>query len=69
MTRVLVAPDAFKGSLRAVDAAAAMAEGLRGALGAAVEIIAIPLADGGEGTLDALLDAGAGARARAPGAR
>ncbi|MDO8337118.1 MAG: glycerate kinase, partial [Microcella sp.] len=53
--RVLVAPDAFKGSLSARDAADAMAAGLADALGASARIERLPLADGGEGTLDALL--------------
>ena len=52
--RVLVAPDSFKGSVSAPDAARAIARGiLRGAPGAIVDVC--PLADGGEGTLDALL--------------
>ncbi|KQV26765.1 glycerate kinase [Yonghaparkia sp. Root332] len=53
--RVLVAPDAFKGSLSARDAADAIAAGLADALGAGARIERLPLADGGEGTLDALL--------------
>ena len=58
---VVVAPDSFKGSLGAPEAAAAMAEGVvRGAPGASV--IERPMADGGEGTLDAVMRA-EGARA------
>lgn len=53
--RVLVAPDSFKGSLDARGAAAAMAAGLRDSLGDRLTIDMVPLADGGEGTLDALL--------------
>jgi glycerate kinase len=54
--RVVVAPDSFKGSLDAPEAAAAMAEGIaRGAPG--VTTIVRPMADGGEGTLDAVLRA------------
>jgi glycerate 2-kinase len=49
--RVLVAPDSFKGTLTAVEVAAALAEGLRRA---GVEPDLCPVADGGEGTLDAL---------------
>ena len=52
----VVCPDKFRGTLRASDAAAAMARGLRGA--GYEEIRAVPLADGGEGTLDALLTRG-----------
>jgi len=48
----LVAPDSFKGSFSAREVAAAIAAGLRGAEREAVEL---PVADGGEGTMDALL--------------
>ena len=57
--RVLVAPDSFKGSLTAPEAASAMARGVRrGWPGAAV--VALPLADGGEGTAAALVQATGG---------
>ncbi|MEO0963621.1 MAG: glycerate kinase [Planctomycetota bacterium] len=63
--RVLVAPDSFKGSMTAVTAAAAIARGLRSAVGeAGVTIDACPIADGGEGTLDTLLAADASGEAR-----
>lgn len=58
--RVAVVPDSFKGSARAVDVAAAMERGVRDAFGAAgieVTVHTLPFADGGEGTLDALLGA------------
>ncbi|MGB9111259.1 MAG: glycerate kinase [Acidimicrobiales bacterium] len=48
--RVVVAPDKFRGTASASEAAKAMAEGIR-ELGIAV--IERPLADGGDGTLDA----------------
>ena len=51
--RVLVAPDKFKGSLTAAQAAAAIARGIKKIL-PQVEIDLFPMADGGEGTLDAL---------------
>jgi len=51
--RILIAPDAFKGSLTAVEAAEAMAAGIRSSIPHA-EIVSLPLADGGEGTLDVL---------------
>jgi glycerate 2-kinase len=54
-------PDKFRGSLTAPEAAAAMARGLRRA--GFDEVRSFPLADGGEGTLDALL-AGGGSRRR-----
>jgi glycerate kinase len=60
MLSALVCPDKFKGTLTAADAAAAMGEGLRRA--GFDEIASIPLADGGEGTLDALVAARGGSR-------
>ncbi len=61
---VVAAPDSFKGSLTALQAAEAMAHGARRALGPAARITAVPMADGGEGTLDALLDAWRGSEHR-----
>jgi glycerate 2-kinase len=59
--RVLVAPDKFKGTLTAEQAAEAIARGWeRGDPSAEVE--AVPMADGGEGTLDALVAALGGQR-------
>ncbi|SHJ98246.1 glycerate kinase [Nocardiopsis flavescens] len=58
--RVAIVPDSFKGSARAVDVAAAMERGVRDAFGAAgveTDVRTLPFADGGEGTLDALLGA------------
>jgi len=52
---VAIAPDSFKGSLSAAAAASAMAEGARAVLGADAVILECPMADGGEGTLDAVL--------------
>ena len=68
MTRVVIAPDKFKGSVTAVEAAEAIALGVRDALPDA-EIETCPVADGGEGTLDVLYAAGARAvdvRVRGP---
>jgi glycerate kinase len=48
----LVAPDSFKGTFSAREVAAAVARGLRSAGREAEEL---PVADGGEGTIDALL--------------
>ncbi|MGQ9837957.1 MAG: glycerate kinase [Cyanobacteriota bacterium] len=52
--RILVCPDSFKGSLTATEAAESIARGIHQVLPSA-EVELIPLADGGEGTLDALL--------------
>ena len=54
---VLVAPDSFKGSLTSVQVADALSEGWRRARRSDSVRLA-PLADGGEGTLEALLAAG-----------
>jgi glycerate kinase len=62
--RVLVAPDAFKGSLTASKAAEAMARGIRTIFPEA-EVIRFPVADGGEGTTETLVDATGGRLVRA----
>src|SRR5687768_18081188 len=50
---VLVAPDSFKGTLRAAEVAAAIGRGLERAGLMPPDLC--PLADGGEGTMEALL--------------
>jgi len=57
--KVICAPDSFKESLSAVAAASAMAEGIRQVLPDAV-IDCCPVGDGGEGTLEALLESDGG---------
>ncbi len=57
--KIIVAPDSFKGSLSAEAAAEAMAAGVRRAWPHA-EIVLLPLADGGEGTVQALVTMTAG---------
>jgi glycerate kinase len=49
----LVAPDSFKGTFGAAEVAAAIANGLRAG---GCEAVELPVADGGEGTLEALVD-------------
>ncbi len=56
-----MAPDKFKGTLTAVEAARAIATGWRRAR-PADEVEEVPMADGGEGTLDALVGALGGRR-------
>ncbi len=51
---VVIAPDSFKGSAPAADAADAIARGVLASRPDA-EVVRIPMADGGEGTLDAVL--------------
>lgn len=53
--RILIAPDKFKGSLTAIEAAQAIARGVKSVLHAA-DVREIPIADGGEGTTDALCE-------------
>lgn len=52
--RVVVAPDKFRGTLTAVQAGRALAAGWQD-VRPGDEVIEVPLADGGEGTLDALV--------------
>jgi glycerate kinase len=57
--RIIIAPQSLKGSLTAAEAGQAIAEGVRTILPEAdVEIV--PVADGGEGTVQALVDATGG---------
>ncbi|MGZ3316716.1 MAG: glycerate kinase [Isosphaeraceae bacterium] len=57
--RVVIAPDKFKGSLTALEAAEAMARGLS-RVDPSAEIDRVPMADGGEGTVAALVAATGG---------
>ena len=54
---IVAVPDSFKGSCAAPDVARAMIAGARAVWGSGADYAAVPLADGGEGTLDALLAA------------
>ncbi|RYV02961.1 glycerate kinase [Shewanella sp. OPT22] len=53
MKKIIVAPDSFKESLTAKHVAEAVEEGVLAA-NRHIEVIKLPIADGGEGTLDAL---------------
>ncbi len=57
--RVIVAPDSYKGSVSATDAATAMESGVKAVFPDA-QVVKIPLADGGEGTVEALVSATGG---------
>ncbi|NOX97739.1 MAG: glycerate kinase [Nitrospirae bacterium] len=57
--KIVIAPDSFKGSLSAGEVAAAIEEGVRKVFPKA-EIRKVPLADGGEGTVRALVEATGG---------
>ncbi len=54
---VLIAADKFKGSLTAVEVAAHLTAGLRRAA-PGLDVTALPVADGGDGTVDAVVAAG-----------
>ncbi|RCW46352.1 MULTISPECIES: glycerate kinase [unclassified Halanaerobium] len=53
--KILIAPDSFKGSLTALEAASAVEKGIKN-FDMNIETQKIPLADGGEGTIQALID-------------
>ena len=57
--KFVIAPDSFKESLSAEDAAAAIAAGVHDALPGA-ECVCVPMADGGEGTMRAIVAASGG---------
>ena len=57
--KIVIAPDSFKESLSAPDAAAAIARGIKQAYPGA-HTVCIPMADGGEGTVAAVLAATGG---------
>ena len=57
--KVVIAPQSFKGSISALDAARAMEEGLLRVVPNA-ETVLVPVADGGDGTLETLVDATGG---------
>ncbi|KPM47802.1 glycerate kinase [Jiulongibacter sediminis] len=50
MKKILLAPDSFKGSLSAIQVCDALEKGIP----EGIEIIKVPLADGGEGSLEAI---------------
>ncbi len=62
MPIAVACPDKFKGTLTAAEATAAIAAGVTRA--GFDDVRSVPLADGGEGTLDALLAARGGSRRR-----
>ena len=57
--KIVIAPQAFKGSISALDAARAMDAGVRRVVTDA-ETILVPVADGGDGTLETLVDGSGG---------
>lgn len=56
MKKIVIAPDSFKGNLTSLQVAKALEEGIRRVL-PKVNCVKIPMADGGEGTVQSLVDA------------
>jgi glycerate kinase len=54
--KIVLAPDSFKESMTATEAVAAMRAGVHAVIPDA-ECVGVPMADGGEGTVDAVVDA------------
>ncbi|MBR0597468.1 glycerate kinase [Sinanaerobacter chloroacetimidivorans] len=54
--KIVLAPDTYKGSLTAMEACRAMETGIR-RVDRDAEVVCVPMADGGEGTMQNILDA------------
>ena len=61
--KIVIAPDSYKESLSALNVAAAIEAGFREVFPAA-EYVKIPVADGGEGTVEAMVAATSGTLVR-----
>lgn len=57
--KIIVAPDSYKGNLSAVEVANCMEAGIKKA-GPQIDVVKVPVADGGEGTVEALVTATGG---------
>ena len=57
--KIVIAPDSFKESLTALEVCDAIEQGLRQAL-PQLDCVKLPMADGGEGTVQSLVDASGG---------
>ena len=62
MNRIVVAPDSFKGSLSACEVAEAISQGILSVC-PSCKVVRVPVADGGEGLVDALTVSMGGRRA------
>ncbi|MDT3959898.1 glycerate kinase [Staphylococcus kloosii] len=54
--RILISPDSFKGSLSALEVSQAIERGIQ-IVNPAIATLKVPLADGGEGTMEAMIEA------------
>jgi glycerate kinase len=59
--KIIIAPDSFKGSISAIEAAKAIERGIKKYKPQAQTVL-VPVADGGEGTLDCLIAAAGGTK-------
>lgn len=57
--KIVIAPDSFKGSLTAIEVAGFIEDGIKQA-DTNIEVVKLPVADGGEGTVEALVAATGG---------
>ena len=60
MKKIVLAPDSFKGNLTSLEVASCLEKGIRRVL-PKVKCIKVPMADGGEGTVQSMVDAAKGA--------
>lgn len=59
MKKIVIAPDSFKGNLTSLEVASCIAKGIQRVL-PKVKCIIVPMADGGEGTVQSMVDAAEG---------
>jgi len=57
--KIVIAPDSFKGSLSAFEVARSIERGIKN-VSESIDTVIVPMADGGEGTVQALIDASGG---------
>ena len=57
--KIVIAPDSFKGSLTALEVAESIEKGIKN-VDESIETLIVPMADGGEGTVQSLIDASGG---------
>ena len=59
MKKIIIAPDSFKGNLTSLEVASCLEKGIKRVLPKA-KCIKVPMADGGEGTVQSMVDAANG---------
>ncbi|HML36755.1 MAG TPA: glycerate kinase, partial [Bacillota bacterium] len=59
MKKIVVAPDSFKGTMSSLEVCDIIKNAIA-SIDSKIEVTAVPIADGGEGTVDALLSAAGG---------